>query len=79
MCEHTVSELAQALFCTCLRPTDLPTPDAVRQAVEQMLHTRGTVGCLEDVAAEAGDHPSSYLPRIRWCLSEVASAFDPAA
>ncbi|WP_370949193.1 hypothetical protein AB5J62_17030 [Amycolatopsis sp. cg5] len=68
-------ELVQALFCSPLPVTaDLPV-DSIRAEIESILQAQESSGCLCDVAQEAGDHPESYLDRIRWCISCVQKAY----
>ncbi|GAA3147581.1 hypothetical protein [Nonomuraea salmonea] len=35
--------------------------------------------CAAYVAQEAGDHPETYAPRMRWALAAVAGAYEPVA
>ncbi|XRQ07152.1 hypothetical protein ACN3XK_63300 [Actinomadura welshii] len=73
----TISELAEILFCCGLQESDSPSAEQVRTAID---HRFGACGgdrsaCLAVVAQEAGDHPDTYLTRMRWALSTVSEAY----
>ena len=72
----TTSELAEILFCCGLQESDRPTPEQVRTAIDARLGA-GDVrsACLAVVAQEAGDHPETYVTRMRWALSTVSAAY----
>ena len=66
----TPSMRAQALFASCLQPSEHPTPDQVTAAVRHELRRRGgAVGCAAAVAAEYGEHPEAAAARMRWALA----------
>jgi hypothetical protein len=65
---------AQALFSSCLQPSDRPTPTQVAAAIRDSLGgNRGPAGCAAVLAAEYGDHPETAAARMRWALAMVAS------
>jgi hypothetical protein len=74
----TLAELAQALFCSGLRPETLPTPDQVREAVRTSLaaHDNDTSLCACELAQAYGDYPEIAWIRMRWCREAVAGAFN---
>ncbi|MFI6516743.1 hypothetical protein ACIBF1_14375 [Spirillospora sp. NPDC050679] len=74
------TDLAQVLFTTRLQASARPTDEQVRDAVAERLRAcRGDRGaCAALVAQEAGDHPETYAPRMRWALATVARAYSPA-
>ncbi|MEW9548545.1 hypothetical protein [Nonomuraea sp. NPDC050783] len=77
----TTTDLAQVLFTTALQPSDALTPSAVREAVDRRLCACGgdAARCAAQVAQEAGDHPETYVRRMRWALGAVADAYQLAA
>lgn len=71
------SDLAEVLFTSALQESDHPTADQVRLAIDERLrlcHGEHAV-CVARVAQEAGDHPDTYLSRIRWALQAVSQAY----
>ena len=74
----SIAELAQALFCSGLRPEKLPTSDQVRDAVRASLdaHDNDTSLCACELAQAYGDYPEIASTRMRWCREAVAGAFD---
>ncbi|MEV4566632.1 hypothetical protein AB0K12_22930 [Nonomuraea sp. NPDC049419] len=77
----TTTELAQVLFVTPLQPSDGLSPAQIRSAVDERLCACGgdPSWCAAYVAQEAGDHPETYAPRMRWALAAVAGAYEPVA
>jgi hypothetical protein len=70
----TLTVRAQALFASCLQPSDRPTPAQVADAIIDSLRGNGGVaGCVATVATEYGDHPEAAAARMRWALA-LASA-----
>ena len=66
---------AQALFASCLQPSDHPTPTQVSAAIHDSLRGHGGVtGCACVVATEYGDHPDTAAARMRWALAAVTGA-----
>ena len=74
----SLAELAQALFCSGLRPGNLATPDQVREAVRASLaaHDNDTSLCACELAQAYGDYPEIASVRMRWCRDAVAEAFN---
>jgi hypothetical protein len=72
-----LSELAQVLFASPVQPSELPSPAAIRTAIEAQLRTcHGNVAaCLALVAQEAGDRPDFYASRMRWARLSVTLAY----
>ncbi|MEV0389987.1 hypothetical protein [Nonomuraea sp. NPDC050643] len=77
----TTTELAQVLFVTTLQPSDELSPFQIREAVDERLCACGgdPSWCAAYVAQEAGDHPETYVRRMRWALGAVAGAYALAA
>ncbi|MEV1177841.1 hypothetical protein [Nonomuraea sp. NPDC049784] len=77
----TTIELAQVLFATALQPSDRLSPFQIRAAVDERLCACGSDAgwCAAYVAQEAGDHPETYVVRMRWALGAVAGAYELAA
>jgi hypothetical protein len=69
---------AEALFCSPLQPSENPSPEVVRAAVENASERFGPVRCAELLAAEYGDHPGLAAERMGWCLAAVAGAYASA-
>jgi hypothetical protein len=71
-------ELAEALFCSVLRPEKLPTPDQIREAVRASLaaHHNDPSLCACELAEAYGDYPEIASTRMRWCRDAIAEAFD---
>ncbi len=72
-----LSARAQLLFASPVQPSELPSPAAIRTAIEVQLRTcHGDVGtCLALVAQEAGDRPDVYASRMRWARLSVTLAY----
>ncbi|SEG83174.1 hypothetical protein SAMN05444920_105150 [Nonomuraea solani] len=75
------TELAQVLFATALQPSDELSSYQIRAAVDERLCACGgdASWCAAYVAQEAGDHPETYVRRMRWALDAVAGAYALAA
>jgi hypothetical protein len=58
-----------------LQRCDGPAAERVRRAVATTLRQRGIRGCAAQVAGEFGDHPDTAVPRMRWALATVRSAY----
>lgn len=73
----TTSDLAEILFCSWLQESDHPSAEQVRAAIDDRLGAcRGdNSACVAIVAQEAGDHPETYLARMRWALSTVSRTY----
>jgi hypothetical protein len=72
-----LTDLAEALFCSPLRPEHHPDPDQVHAAVRESLlaHSDDPGLCACDLAQAYGDYPEITVARMRWCLGAVAEAF----
>jgi hypothetical protein len=65
---------AQALFVSCLQPSDQPTPIEAAFAVrEALLRYGGVAGCAAAVASEYGERPDTAPARMRWALTLAAA------
>jgi hypothetical protein len=68
----TVQELAaEALFVSCLQPSERPDRQTVEETVTAMLLRHGSDGCAAGVAEEFGDHPECAVRRMRWVRREL--------
>lgn len=75
----TKSDLAEVLFASALQESEHPSPTKVRATVTQLLaRDHGREDCLACVATEAGSHPETYLPRMRWALRTVEATYADA-
>lgn len=77
----SIAALAEALFCSPLRPENHPNPDQIRAAVQTSLleHDNDPDLCACDLAQAYGDYPEITVLRMRWCLATVAEAYGQAA
>jgi hypothetical protein len=75
--ETEIAQLAEVLFASPLQASDDPSPDQVRTAIDDRLRAchGDHAECAACVAQEAGDHPETYLARMRWALSAVTLAY----
>jgi hypothetical protein len=65
---------AQALFASCLQPSEHATPTEVVRAIRASLRGHhGAAGCAAVVATEYGDHPDVAAARMRWALAAVTA------
>jgi hypothetical protein len=74
------SALAQILFASPVQPSQHPSPQAIKAAIEEQLRSCNgdPASCAQLVAQEAGDHPDLYLARMQWARRSVARAYrDP--
>jgi hypothetical protein len=62
---------AEALFCSDLQPSDMPSREGIDQAITAMLLAYATEGCAGHVAQEYGDHPDAAVERMAWCRTAV--------
>ncbi|WP_229072484.1 hypothetical protein [Actinoplanes sp. DH11] len=68
----TVNELAaEALFVSCLQPSECPNRETVQDAITTMILRYGSDGCAAVVAAEFGDHPDVAVRRMAWVRTEL--------
>jgi hypothetical protein len=67
----------EAVFCSCLQPSDHPIREQVSGAIANMARIAGCRGCTAQVAQEFGEHPELAAPRMRWARGLVDEAFPP--
>jgi hypothetical protein len=68
---------AEAVFCSCLQPSDDPIVEQVRGVVANIARVKGCRSCAAEVAQEFGDHPETAAARMRWARSLVDDAYPP--
>ncbi|BBH63603.1 hypothetical protein ACTI_02880 [Actinoplanes sp. OR16] len=74
----TVKELAaEALFVSCLQPSERPDRETVEDAITTMILRHGSDGCAAGVATEFGDHPDVAVRRMAWVRSELTEVLAP--
>ncbi|BAL91483.1 hypothetical protein AMIS_62630 [Actinoplanes missouriensis 431] len=74
----TVRELAaEALFVSCLQPSECPSRETVEDAITTMILRHGSDGCAAGVASEFGDHPDVAVRRMEWVRSELTEMLVP--
>ncbi|TMR01150.1 hypothetical protein ETD83_15295 [Actinomadura soli] len=73
----STADLAEILFCCRLQESDHPSAEQVRRAIDDRFGACGgdRSACVAVVAQEAGDHPETYMTRMRWALSTVSEAY----
>jgi hypothetical protein len=73
--------LADVLYISPIDPSDDACAEVIRNTIVASLSrcSCDVLGCAAQVAQEAGDHPETYQPRMRWALKAVTSAFPDAA
>ena len=73
--------LADVLYISPLEPSDKACAEVIRSTIVASLSrcSCDVLGCAAQVAQEAGDHPETYQPRMRWALQAVTNAFTDAA
>jgi hypothetical protein len=73
--------LADVLYISPIEPSDGAGAEVIRSTIVASLSRcrSDVLGCVAQVAQEAGDHPETYQPRMRWALQAVANAFPDAA
>ena len=57
---------ADALFASVLQRSDNPSVGQVRKAIAATVCAYGSLGCVQRVAQEFGDHPEAAVDRMRW-------------
>ncbi|SHG87344.1 hypothetical protein [Streptoalloteichus hindustanus] len=74
---ESLADLAEALFCSPLRPESQPSADQVRDAVRASLvaHSGDPRTCACELAQAYGEYPEITVARMRWCREAVADAF----
>ena len=72
-----LEDLAEALFCSPLRPEQRPDSEQIQAAVRASLtaHSDDPRLCACDLAEAYGECPEITVDRMRWCLTAVAGAF----
>jgi hypothetical protein len=69
---------AEALFSSGLPTGENASPAEVKAAICATVRSLGSCrNCAAQVAREYGDHPETAVPRMRWALTVVRSAFPP--
>jgi len=69
-----LARLTEALFCSCLQPSDKPGDGQVRTVA------MNTAACVSEeeiaarVAQEFGDHPETAVARMQWCRRLASAA-----
>jgi uncharacterized membrane protein len=73
-----LAELAEALFCSSLQPSDLPTAEEIRQAVTASLraYDYNIIECACRMAEGYGECPEAACVRMRWCRAAVGAAYE---
>ena len=76
----TVPELAEALFCSSLQPSQAASPQTIAACVaESLTRYGGATGCACEVAARYGDDQALAAARMRWCLRTITATYGSSA
>jgi len=70
-----LAQLAEALFCSCLQPSEQPDGVQVRTVATSTAACADPVAMAEQVAQEFGDHPETAVPRMGWALATVRAVY----
>ncbi len=68
---------AEALFVSCLQPSQHPSRETVECTITTMILRHGSDGCAAGVASEFGDHPIDAVERMHWVHTELAGVLTP--
>jgi hypothetical protein len=74
MITMTRTRVAEALFVSDLQPSQCPTAETVRAAVDRMVEQYGVDGCAARMASEFGDHPEHAVRRMIWVRRLMSTA-----
>jgi hypothetical protein len=76
----TMGDLAEALFCSSLQPSEAVDSETVHAAIDASLRSHhGRIReCAEELAASYGKDPEITCLRMRWARSVVATTFPGA-
>ena len=66
---------AGALFASVLQCSDSPGAGQVRKAIAAAVRAYGSLGCVQRVAQEFGDHPKAAVNRMRWARAVAGELF----
>ncbi len=67
---------AEALFSSDLVTGSAPTRAEIVSAIRRAIRRHGgSLGCAGTLARAYGEQPETAVPRMRWALSQVRSAY----
>ncbi|MBC2907743.1 hypothetical protein [Streptomyces cupreus] len=67
---------AEALFSSDLVTGSEPTRTEIASAIRQAIRRHGgSLGCAGTLARAHGERPEIAVPRMRWALSQVRTAY----
>lgn len=66
---------ADALFASGLQRSDNPSAGQVHKAIAAAVRAHGSLGCVQRVAQEFGDHPEAAVNRMRWARAVTGELF----
>jgi hypothetical protein len=69
-----LAQLAEALFCSCLQPSENPDGVQVRTVATSTAACASPEAIAEQVAQEFGDHPETAVARMQWCRRMLSAA-----
>ena len=76
----TVKDLAaEALFVSCLQPSEHPTRETLEDTIATMILRYDSDGCAAGVAVEFGDHPDVAVRRMAWVRTELTEVMTPVS
>jgi hypothetical protein len=62
----TKTRVAEALFVSDLEPSQNPSEQMIRDAIDRMTQQYGPEGCAARMASEFGEHPDQAVRRMIW-------------
>lgn len=65
----------EALFVSDLQGSQQPSPELIRDAVNETCTRLGERGCAALVAQEFGEHPDAAVGRMRWARTAIRVAY----
>lgn len=66
---------ADALFASVLQRSDNPGAVQIRKVIAAAVRAYGSLGCVQRVAQEFGDHPEAAADRMRWARAVADELF----
>jgi hypothetical protein len=74
MATMTKTAIAEALFVSDLEPSQNPSVQIIRDAIDRMTRQYGPDGCAARMACEFGEHPELAVRRMTWIRGIVDQA-----
>jgi hypothetical protein len=78
MATLTKTRVAEALFVSDLEPSQNPSVQMIRDAIDRTTQRYGPEGCAARMASEFGEHPDLAVRRMIWVRRIMDGAEGPA-